>query len=107
MVAIGREILRPGDITWGRIVSVYAVAGGLALDCVYQGKPDYLNAIVEAMTDLLEEDAAEWIATNGGWVKKKINGSYSCYSYMIFCFRPAYHFNAVYRNKKFQFIHTC
>lgn len=67
LIAIGHEILRPGDITWGNLISVYAVAGGLAIDCVYQGRPEYLNAIVEAMADLLEEDAAEWIASNGGW----------------------------------------
>lgn len=67
MVAIGREILKT-DITWGKIVSIFALAGGLAVDCVCQGHPEYLHGLVEGVTDLLEDEVAEWIASNGGWV---------------------------------------
>lgn len=67
LVAIGRDIFK-NDITWGKIVSVFAVAGGLAVDCVCQGHPEYLHGLVEGVADLLEDEVAEWIAGNGGWV---------------------------------------
>lgn len=65
--AIGRNLLVP-DITWGKIVSVFAIAGGLAVDCIRQGHPEYLHGVMEGMTEMLEEDLGDWIATNGGWV---------------------------------------
>lgn len=66
------------DLTWGKVVSLYAVAGGLAVDCVRQGHYDYLTSIVEAMEEILEDELAHWIQDKGGWVsnsskrKKKI-----------------------------------
>ncbi|GLV38929.1 buffy [Carabus blaptoides fortunei] len=66
LLAVGREVVK-SDVTWGKVVAVFAIAGGLAVDCVCQGHPEYLHGLVEGLTDLLEEDLAEWIATNGGW----------------------------------------
>ncbi|XP_039279201.1 bcl-2-related ovarian killer protein isoform X2 [Nilaparvata lugens] len=66
LLAIARELLRT-EPTWAKVVSLYAVAGGLAVDCVRQGHPEYLGSIVESMGDVLEEDLAVWIADNGGW----------------------------------------
>lgn len=68
LVAIGQQMLRP-DITWGKVVAIYAVAGGLAVDCVCQGHPEFLHGIMEGMAELLEDSMAEWIASNGGWVR--------------------------------------
>ena len=65
--SIGRTLLKT-DITWGKIVSLYCVAGGLAIDCVQQGHPEYLYGIVETMGFVIERDAATWIAQQGGWV---------------------------------------
>lgn len=64
--AIARNLLKV-DVTWGKIVSLYCVAGGLALDCVQQGHPEYLFGIVETMGLVMERDAATWIAQQGGW----------------------------------------
>lgn len=70
LVAIGHELLK-SDITWGKVVSVFAVAGGLAVDCVSQGHPEYVHGLMEAITEVLEEDVADWVSTNGGWVRSK------------------------------------
>lgn len=67
LVAIGNQLLRP-EITWGKVVALYAVAGGLAVDCVYLGHPEYLHGIMEGMAEILEDNLAEWIAGSGGWV---------------------------------------
>ncbi|XP_076232793.1 bcl-2-related ovarian killer protein isoform X2 [Calliopsis andreniformis] len=67
IVDVSREMIRNGEMTWSKVVALYAIAGGIAVDCVRQGKPEYLLAIQRGMTDVLEEDLAAWIQANGGW----------------------------------------
>ncbi|KAK5646667.1 hypothetical protein RI129_005131 [Pyrocoelia pectoralis] len=64
--AIAHDLLKY-DITWGKVVSLFAVAGGLAVDCVCQGHPEYLHSLLESMTEVLEDNLAEWVVSNGGW----------------------------------------
>lgn len=67
LTSVARELLR-SEMTWAKVVSLYAVAGGLAVDCVRQGHPEYLQSIIESMGEVLEEEVASWIGENGGWV---------------------------------------
>lgn len=64
--AIAQELLKY-DITWGKVVSLFAVAGGLAVDCVCQGHPEYIHSLLESMTEVLEDNLADWVANHGGW----------------------------------------
>ncbi len=57
------------DISWGKVVSLYCVAGGLGVDCVRQGHPEYLFGLVETMGLVVERDVATWMAQQGGWVR--------------------------------------
>ena len=76
--SVGQEMLSPsksgggsggdGGITWAKIISLYCVAGGLAVDCVRSGHPEYLMALIDATALVVERDAAAWIAQQGGWV---------------------------------------
>ncbi|XP_060518478.1 bcl-2-related ovarian killer protein-like [Cylas formicarius] len=66
LLALGHHILR-SEPTWGKIVAIYCIAGGLAVDCVRQGQPEQLHLILEDMTELFEERIAYWIQANGGW----------------------------------------
>ncbi|KAF7269235.1 hypothetical protein GWI33_017692 [Rhynchophorus ferrugineus] len=66
LLAIGHHMLRT-DATWGKIVAIYSVAGGLAVDNVRQGHSEQLHVILEDMTELLEDRIAYWVNTNGGW----------------------------------------
>lgn len=66
MTSVGREMFRT-EITWAKIVSLFAVAGGLAVDCVRQGHPEYLQCIIESTGEVLEDEVGSWIAVNGGW----------------------------------------
>ncbi|KAK6622965.1 hypothetical protein RUM43_008817 [Polyplax serrata] len=66
LTAVSRELLK-NDVTWAKVVSLFAVAGGLAVDCARQGHYDYLGCIVETMEDILEDDLAQWIQYKGGW----------------------------------------
>ncbi|CAK9823054.1 Bcl-2-related ovarian killer protein homolog A [Anthophora retusa] len=67
IVDVSREMIRNGEMTWSKVIALYAIAGGIAVDCVRQGKPEYLPAVQRGMTDVLEEDLAAWIQANGGW----------------------------------------
>ncbi|KAJ8680607.1 hypothetical protein QAD02_016394 [Eretmocerus hayati] len=64
---VAREMLRSGECSWAKVIALYAVAGGMAVDCVRQGKPELLPAIQKAMGLVLEDDLAAWIQANGGW----------------------------------------
>ncbi|KAJ8983786.1 hypothetical protein NQ317_000347 [Molorchus minor] len=66
LLAVGHYLLR-SDPTWGKLVAIYCVAGGLAVDCVRQGCQDNLHIILEDMTELLEDRMAYWVNANGGW----------------------------------------
>lgn len=67
VTCVSQELASSG-ITWAKIVSLYAMAGGLAVDCVRQGHPEFLQSLVESVGEALDDDMAEWIAHNGGWV---------------------------------------
>ncbi|XP_015121586.1 bcl-2-related ovarian killer protein homolog A [Diachasma alloeum] len=64
---VAREMLRFGEMTWSKIIALYAVAGAIAVDCVRQDRPQFIPSIQRAMTEILEEDLASWIQANGGW----------------------------------------
>ncbi|XP_013772602.2 bcl-2-related ovarian killer protein homolog B-like [Limulus polyphemus] len=64
--AVADEILRQ-DISWGRIIALYCVAGGLAMDCVRLGHPEYVLNLVQGMGSVVEGEVAVWIVHQGGW----------------------------------------
>ncbi|XP_043480107.1 bcl-2-related ovarian killer protein-like isoform X4 [Leptopilina heterotoma] len=66
MTHVSREIIRH-DITWSKIIAIYAVAGGISVDCVRQGKPEFLPIIHKVVANIVEKDLALWIETSGGW----------------------------------------
>lgn len=55
-------------INWSRVISFFAVAGGLATDCVRQGHLDYLPRLVEVIPGIIDEYLVDWLMTHGGWL---------------------------------------
>lgn len=53
-------------------MALFAIVGGLAVDCVRQDHPEHLPKLVEAIADVVEDDLAAWINDNGGWVNKDL-----------------------------------
>ncbi|KAL3217687.1 hypothetical protein MRX96_032120 [Rhipicephalus microplus] len=41
--------------------------GGLAVDCVKLGHPEYVLGLVQALGLFVERDLATWISQQGGW----------------------------------------
>ncbi|KAG8223858.1 hypothetical protein J437_LFUL005421 [Ladona fulva] len=74
LLSIGQELesthpKNENEVTWAKVVSLFAMAGGLAVDCVRRGHHDYLPSLVEAVGDVIEEEQlSEWIAQRGGWM---------------------------------------
>lgn len=67
--AVARDLFRL-DITWSKIVSLFAIAGGLSVDCVRQGHPEYLPKLMQSVCEVIEDELVPWINENGGWVGK-------------------------------------
>lgn len=65
--SVARDLFRT-EITWGKVVSLFAVVGGLSVDCVRQGNPEYLPKLLEGAADVIEDELVQWIYDNGGWV---------------------------------------
>lgn len=103
--AVGRDLFR-GEITWGKVrefeyhlipsqifalfsapsqvVALFAIAGGLAVDCVRQDHPEYLPKLVEGMADVIEDELVAWINENGGWagLNQHVSPENSQFSYV-------------------------
>ncbi|XP_045080605.1 bcl-2-related ovarian killer protein homolog A isoform X3 [Coregonus clupeaformis] len=66
-VAVATEIFAAG-ITWGKVVSMYAVAGALAVDCVRQNQPATVQTIVDSLGQFVRKNLVPWLKKRGGWV---------------------------------------
>ena len=59
-------------ITWGKGVSLYSVAAGLAVDCVRQAQPAMVHALVDCLGEFVRKTLATWLRRRGGWVSLRI-----------------------------------
>ncbi|XP_018586767.1 bcl-2-related ovarian killer protein homolog A isoform X1 [Scleropages formosus] len=66
-LAVATEIFSTG-ITWGKVVSLYAVAGALAVDCVRHGHPAMVHTIVDCLGEFVSKSLVTWLKRRGGWV---------------------------------------
>lgn len=65
-LAVAAEIFSTG-VTWGKVVSLYAVAGALAVDCVRHGHPAMVHTIVDCMGEFVRKSLVSWLKRRGGW----------------------------------------
>lgn len=56
------------EITWARVVSLFAMAGGLALECIQTGHIERVHTVLDAVEDVCSGPMGEWIVSQGGWV---------------------------------------
>ncbi|XP_059785160.1 bcl-2-related ovarian killer protein isoform X3 [Balaenoptera ricei] len=64
-------LLRLG-ITWGKVVSLYSVAAGLAVDCVRQAQPALVHALVDCLGEFVRKTLATWLRRRGGWAPRHL-----------------------------------
>uniref|UniRef100_UPI0037E7EC88 bcl-2-related ovarian killer protein homolog B n=1 Tax=Semicossyphus pulcher TaxID=241346 RepID=UPI0037E7EC88 len=65
-IGVATEIFSTG-ITWGKVVSMYAVAGALAVDCVRQGHPTTVHILVDSLGQFVRKFLVQWLKRRGGW----------------------------------------
>ncbi|XP_051554527.1 bcl-2-related ovarian killer protein homolog B-like [Myxocyprinus asiaticus] len=65
-ISVATEILSMG-ITWGKVVAIFAVAAGLAVDCVRQGHPVMVHTIVDSLGEFVHRSLVPWLKKRGGW----------------------------------------
>lgn len=65
--AAAKELFK-NEIDWGKIISLFAISGGLAVDIVRQGHYDFLQRLIEGTADVIEEDLVPWLLENGSWL---------------------------------------
>lgn len=63
---VAKDLFKTG-INWGRIVSVFAISGNLAIDIVRIGQYDYLQPLILGCADIIEGLLVPWILDHGGW----------------------------------------
>ncbi|XP_030631695.1 bcl-2-related ovarian killer protein homolog B [Chanos chanos] len=84
-LTVTTEILSLG-VTWGKVVAIFAIAGGLAVDCVRQGHPAMVHTIVDSLGELVRKSLVPWLKRRGGWEdisKCVVNTDTSAHSHWI------------------------
>ncbi|CAG5861781.1 bcl-2-related ovarian killer protein homolog A isoform 1-T2 [Menidia menidia] len=68
-LAVAADIFSTGlGVTWGKVISLYAVAGALAVDCVRHGHPAMVHTIVDCMGEFVRKSLTPWLKRRGGWM---------------------------------------
>ncbi|XP_068425821.1 bcl-2-related ovarian killer protein homolog B-like [Clinocottus analis] len=67
-IGVATEIFSTG-VTWGKVVSMYAVAGALAVDCVRQGHPTTVHILVDSLGQFVRKFLVPWLKRRGGWAE--------------------------------------
>lgn len=72
-------------ITWGKVVSLYAVAGALAVDCVRHGHPTSIHILVDSLGQFVRKFLVPWLKRRGGWVSviSELNNGPHVYIYFL------------------------
>ncbi|XP_067670140.1 bcl-2-related ovarian killer protein-like [Haliotis asinina] len=61
------NILFRDSITWGKVVSMFAISSSFAEECVQQGHPDFVNEVVDTVGGFVVVHLVEWLVKQGGW----------------------------------------
>ena len=71
-ISLCRKVLN-SDVNWGRLISIYTLGGSFAVHFVNTGKKDLVKSIPSWIEEVIEttEGLAQWIKTQGGWVRNK------------------------------------
>ncbi|BFZ06680.1 hypothetical protein BsWGS_09719 [Bradybaena similaris] len=60
-------VLFESGITWGKVVSMFAVAGLFGEECAIQGHADFVKEVVDVVADFTRGRLLQWLVSQGGW----------------------------------------
>ncbi|CAG5118274.1 unnamed protein product, partial [Candidula unifasciata] len=58
-------VLFEGDITWGKVVSMFAVAGLFGEECASQGHADFVKEVIDVVADFTGSRLLPWLTSQG------------------------------------------
>ena len=64
------EIMFRDSITWGKVVSMFAISASFAEECVQQGHSEFVDDVVKCVGNFVALHLVEWLVKQGGWVSK-------------------------------------
>ncbi|XP_064615127.1 bcl-2-related ovarian killer protein homolog B-like [Liolophura sinensis] len=62
------QLLGEGEITWAKVISMFALAGQFAVECVQQGHPEFVEVIVDSIGHFVSAYLTDWVISQRGWV---------------------------------------
>ncbi|XP_037530933.1 bcl-2-related ovarian killer protein homolog A [Nematolebias whitei] len=65
-LAVAADIFSTG-VTWGKVVSLFVVAGALAQECVISDHQAMVHTIVDCMGEFVRKSLTSWLKKRGGW----------------------------------------
>lgn len=65
---VGRILFKNNEITWGKIVSLFCITGGLAEDLLRQQHIDFVPKLIDGFAGVLEDELVSWLSENHGWI---------------------------------------
>lgn len=63
------QMLGEGEITWAKVISMFALAGQFAVECVQQGHPEFVRVIVDSIGHFVSAYLTDWVISQRGWVR--------------------------------------
>lgn len=63
-----QEVFSEGDVNWGRVLVLFGFGGVMAVDCVDNNMPQFVDSIVDWVSTYLDNQLSQWISSHGGWV---------------------------------------
>ncbi|XP_013401246.1 bcl-2-related ovarian killer protein homolog B-like [Lingula anatina] len=63
---VAEQLIKNG-LTWGKVVSLFALAGVFAEDCVKQGHAEFVAPLIENFVFFIERNVVYWLVEKGGW----------------------------------------
>jgi len=56
------------EVTWGRILVLFAFGGSLAVECANQQLPHQIDEVANLLITYVQANFSDWIISKGGWV---------------------------------------
>lgn len=69
LTTFGRILFKSnGDITWGKVISLFSVTAGLSIDLVRQNHEEHIPTLIEGFLGVIEDELIPFLSENNGWI---------------------------------------
>lgn len=69
LTTFGRILFKSGsDITWAKVISLFSVTAGLAIDLIRQNHEDHIPTLIEGFLGVIEDELIPFLCENSGWI---------------------------------------